>query len=170
MGNAKLSRNLTDHPALRADQQHAGVRGGSVTHATNITTSDALSSTDINHPHAEVDNNEEVDPGTVIRLARTKAKLTQAQLAKKLGVRQSAVSQWENGTVSPEMPTRLRLAQLLHIPPSQLFPEYVDLTNIPEEAMNNPRALRLLARIVRLPSRWQDFVELFLEDLEDKIR
>lgn len=48
---------------------------------------------------------------TRIRLARTAAKLSQAELARRVGVKRSAVTQWEHpaGTV-PSMPHLLRIA------------------------------------------------------------
>lgn len=48
---------------------------------------------------------------TRIRLARTAAKLSQAELARRVGVKRSAVTQWEHpaGTV-PSMPHLLQIA------------------------------------------------------------
>jgi predicted transcriptional regulator len=43
--------------------------------------------------------------------ARTKAKLTQAQLAKKIGTTQSAIARLEGGHVSPSLATLRRYAQ-----------------------------------------------------------
>lgn len=45
--------------------------------------------------------------GDRIRHARTQAELTQDQLAAKIGVTKSAVSQWENGNVENLRPTNL---------------------------------------------------------------
>src|SRR5262245_47063499 len=45
-----------------------------------------------------------------IRLARRRADLTQGELAERLGIRQSSVSQWERGTTEP---TGRRLVALI---------------------------------------------------------
>ena len=47
-----------------------------------------------------------------IRLAREKMNLTQAQVAKALGVQQSAVAQWESGETKPLADKLLALAKL----------------------------------------------------------
>lgn len=46
---------------------------------------------------------------TTIRRARKRANLTQAELAKRLGVSQPAVARWESGKVSPTIATLSRL-------------------------------------------------------------
>jgi transcriptional regulator with XRE-family HTH domain len=47
--------------------------------------------------------------GDVLRLARTKSCLTQAQLAERAGVAQSLISAYENGRRQPTVPTLDRL-------------------------------------------------------------
>jgi transcriptional regulator with XRE-family HTH domain len=47
---------------------------------------------------------------TAIRLARRRADLSQIELAERLGIRQSSVSQWERGTTEP---TGRRLVHLI---------------------------------------------------------
>lgn len=58
-----------------------------------------------------------------IRLARQKQNLTQAALAKRIGVRQSSVSQWERGRSAPELSTRIKLAETLHMVLEDVLPE-----------------------------------------------
>jgi transcriptional regulator with XRE-family HTH domain len=53
--------------------------------------------------------------GERLKLAREKAKLTQAQLAKKLGVSQGAVGQWEIDLNLPATERLGVLADLLHV-------------------------------------------------------
>ena len=47
-----------------------------------------------------------------IRQKRTEAKMTQAELAKELGVYQSAITQWENGVTSPRLDKLQAMATL----------------------------------------------------------
>ncbi len=47
---------------------------------------------------------------TAIRLARRRADISQGELAERLGIRQSSVSQWEHGTTGP---TGQRLVELI---------------------------------------------------------
>lgn len=47
-----------------------------------------------------------------IRQKRTEAKMTQAELAKELGVYQSAITQWENGLTSPRLDKLQAMAAL----------------------------------------------------------
>ena len=49
-----------------------------------------------------------------IKELRTKAGLTQYALARKLGVSQSAVAQWEQGTTSPKKTLLRPLSELLN--------------------------------------------------------
>jgi transcriptional regulator with XRE-family HTH domain len=51
--------------------------------------------------------------GAAIQAARQQAELTQAEVAARLGVRQSSVSQWERGTTAPTTKHLLVLQQLL---------------------------------------------------------
>ena len=47
-----------------------------------------------------------------IRKKRIEAKMTQAELAKALGVYQSAITQWENGMTSPRLDKLQAMAAL----------------------------------------------------------
>ena len=51
--------------------------------------------------------------GAAIQAARQQAELTQAEVAARLGVRQSSVSQWERGTTAPTTRHLLVLQQFL---------------------------------------------------------
>lgn len=53
--------------------------------------------------------------GTVIHMARQRAKLTQKQLGIALEANQSTVSTWETGSVVPAVLTMLRMADLLEV-------------------------------------------------------
>jgi transcriptional regulator with XRE-family HTH domain len=58
------------------------------------------------------------EPGTVIRIARTAAGWSQADLGKRCGYSASQISRWETGRQPPRDVTLLRrLAEVLHLPP-----------------------------------------------------
>ena len=61
--------------------------------------------------------------GQLIREARKKAGMTQAELAKKLGISYVGISQWENGTRNPKYDTLQRIASALEIDWTELVPE-----------------------------------------------
>lgn len=56
-----------------------------------------------------------------LREQRNLHKLTQAQLADRLGVTQSAVAQWEAGTVTPTVARLRAIAHALEVPTADLF-------------------------------------------------
>ena len=124
-------------------------------------------SQNINPDNVDPDNNGEMDQATRIRLARQRAGLTQAQLASRLGVRQSAVSQWEKGRVSPELETRIKLAALLRMPLSDVLPE---VTSVPDDAFRDPQVLRLVANFVELPPDTRASIELMILDHAERLR
>lgn len=66
-------------------------------------------------------NQPTVTLSSTLRERRTVKELTQAELADRLGVTQSAVAQWERGRVTPSA-TRLRdLADVLEVAPAELL-------------------------------------------------
>ena len=58
---------------------------------------------------------------TAMLLARRRAGLTQAGVARKLDLTVRAVQRWENGTGVPSGKNLLRLAELLEIPTNELY-------------------------------------------------
>jgi predicted nucleotidyltransferase/DNA-binding XRE family transcriptional regulator len=52
-----------------------------------------------------------IPPGTLLRTARQKAGLSQAQLARQAGVTQSVISAYESGARQPSLPTIARLIE-----------------------------------------------------------
>ena len=54
---------------------------------------------------------EEFSVASMLIAARTRAKLTQAELAKKLGTSQSTIARLESGAAKPSLSTLRRLAQ-----------------------------------------------------------
>ena len=59
--------------------------------------------------------------GNLLCELRMKAKLTQGELAIKLGVTNKAISKWENGKAKPTTDTLKKLAILFNIPIEELL-------------------------------------------------
>ena len=62
--------------------------------------------------------------GELIKAARKKAGMTQAQLAEKLGISYVGVSQWENDLRNPKLDTLQRIASALGVPVQDLFSDW----------------------------------------------
>lgn len=62
--------------------------------------------------------------GELIKAARKKAGLTQAQLAEKLGISYVGVSQWENDLRNPKLDTLQRIASALGVPVQELISDW----------------------------------------------
>ena len=65
------------------------------------------------------------DERSGLRQYRVQADLTQTELAQRLGVRQSTVSQWENGISIPSAMRFVQLANVLDVPVSDLLESIV---------------------------------------------
>ncbi len=83
--------------------------------------------------------------GANIRRARKAKKLTQAQLAERIGVTPSAVTQYERGDIRPEIEKVKAIAEALCIPEQDLFDPSKKI-DILKEVLKNPtkEALDLL--------------------------
>ena len=62
--------------------------------------------------------------GELIKAARKKAGMTQAQLAEKLGISYVGVSQWENDLRNPKLDTLQRIASALGVPVQDLISDW----------------------------------------------
>lgn len=62
--------------------------------------------------------------GELIKAARKKAGMTQAQLAEKLGISYVGVSQWENDLRNPKLDTLQRIAAALGVPVQDLISDW----------------------------------------------
>lgn len=60
--------------------------------------------------------------GEALKEARKRAKLSQAELADKIGRQQPAVSKWERGQKTPPDEIKVLLAEVLDVPIVELFP------------------------------------------------
>lgn len=56
-----------------------------------------------------------------LKKIRTERGISQQELAKKVGVSQTAIYQWEKGTRAPKAEAIAKLANILDVPPMQLF-------------------------------------------------
>lgn len=56
-----------------------------------------------------------------LKRIRTERGISQQELAKKVGVSQTAIYQWEKGTRTPKVDAIAKLASVLDVPPVQLF-------------------------------------------------
>lgn len=68
--------------------------------------------------------------GDKIRAERRRAKLTQVQLAERMGVTQSLIGQYERGEINPKLDTLERIADALGVHVSKLL-EYADEIELP---------------------------------------
>ncbi len=61
--------------------------------------------------------------GSKIRAARKDKKMTQEELADRIGAARPSISYWENGKVKPDSESLRKLAEVLKVPMSYLFSE-----------------------------------------------
>ena len=83
----------------------------------------------------------------VLRLARQRAGLTQVELARRSGTKQSAIARWEKGAVSPRVDTLERLLRACGFEPVVTF------TAITDEDQN-----QLLERLAWTPRQRLDYL------------
>ena len=82
---------------------------------------------------------ERITTGELIKSARKKAGLTQAELGKKLGMSPAAISQFERATANPSFNTMWKLADALNVPASALVPPS-PFRSTPQEEIEKERA------------------------------
>ena len=118
-GNPDLQCDPPHQATLRTQQLGTGE-----SHAAMISlpyrSAQALS---IRTPYAALHDNRAMGIAEVIRAARRSQKLSQTEVARRLGVAQSAVAQWENGVTMPSLVRRVELARLLGVSFPELAPE-----------------------------------------------
>ena len=98
--------------------------------------------------------------GKFIASCRKESKLTQAQLAEKLGITDRAVSKWETGKSLPDASIMQELCDILGITVNELFTgERLDTENYKETAEKN---LREMLRIEREKNQKLEKAEAFI--------
>ena len=158
--NPEPGREPGDEPALGAEKVDT-------VHRENITEGDITRQGDASIPENPIiaqgygasDDTEPMTMGRIIRNARQRRDLKQADLARRLGVRQSAVSQWESGKKAPELDTRIRLSAMLGIPLNELLPKAPE---IPPEALEDAQVKRVLANFLTLDRDARNAADLLL--------
>lgn len=94
-----------------------------------------------------------MDLGEKLRTARTKAGLTQEQVAEQLGVSRQTVSNWENNRTYPDIVSVVRLSSLCDLSLDTLLKEEKTMTNYTEylaESTDLVRSRNRLARTVQI--------------------
>ena len=82
-----------------------------------------------------------------IKAFRLKQGLTQAELAVKLGVDRSSVTQWETGVTTPRMKVITKLSTLFNTTPSVLISDSSTLTKLPISGSTATLPLRTLGKV-----------------------
>lgn len=82
-----------------------------------------------------------------IKAFRLKQGLTQAELAAKLGVDRSSVTQWETGVTTPRMKVITKLSTLFNTTPSVLISDSSTLTKLPISGSTATLPLRTLGKV-----------------------
>jgi transcriptional regulator with XRE-family HTH domain len=154
-------REPGDEPGLRAQDEHSP---GVVIHGSDITPRRNAA-----QPRRRIKTKK---PGAVvigkkITLARDRLRLRQTDLAYRLGVEQSAVSNWERGLSVPELKSRIKLAAALEIPLTELMP---DAGEIEPDVFSNPQVQRIVESFVALAPSTRLAIEALLLDLHRRDR
>lgn len=151
-----------NQPALRSEEHHP-------VHKQSINPDDATgedhhaySTDNINQGGVDSVQDRDVDLATRIRTGRRRAHFSQTALAQRLGVRQSAISQWESGRSQPDLDNRVRLADVLKIPLPELLPESGNAT---ATALTDPTILSIAEQVAQLPPEWQVTIQLLVRHL-----
>lgn len=158
LGKAELRSKPRKKAALGAEKvdavHPANISGG------NIDQQDA----NINPIYSEPTDNNFMDLGTIIRRGRERVGLKQSDLASRIYVKQSAISQWETNKAVPNLENRIQLAAALNIPLSDLLPEAGD---VPADAMQHPRIRRLIQNYLSLSMQQREAIDLVVERLRE---
>jgi transcriptional regulator with XRE-family HTH domain len=78
-------------------------------------------STSVSKIPAEVDHNANMFNHAALERLRREAKVTQTELAEKIGVEQPTVQRWEKGKRSPDADSIIKIARVFEVPVSDLL-------------------------------------------------
>lgn len=84
-----------------------------------------------------------------LRAGRKNKRMTQRELAERLGVARSAVAQWELGITRPTVDRAVKIAAILEIP----IGDAIDETDLDPLVSNDPTEIQLVTLFRRLPER-----------------
>ena len=120
--------------------------------------------TNINPLYSDTSDDPHMELGQIIKQARMRRRLKQSDLAARINVKQSAISQWESGRATPELANRINLSATLGIPLNDLLPE---ASAVPERALDNPRIRRLIQNYLALSIEQRRVVDLVVEQFRE---
>jgi len=106
-----------------------------------------------------------MDLGTVLRQARERLGLRQIDLARRLRVKQSSISQWESGKHVPDVGNRIALAAELRIALQDIMPEAEE---VPADTFTDPQVLRLVANFSTLDAQQRSMIDLLVLQLRER--
>lgn len=91
---------------------------------------------------------------------RKDSKLTQLELAEKVGYSDKAVSRWEHGEVMPDIDTLEKLAEVYNVPFTSLFTENLNAKK--EQAKNRRLGNKLIISLLAILSVWVAMLTSFI--------
>lgn len=106
-----------------------------------------------------------------LRRIRKEKKITQKQLAEKIGVQPSAISKYETGKVSPTIEQLEKIAEVLEVPVMSLFPQSViDLRDIVGENANAKMQenLDIAEKYPFTEAEFEEVSQFFTENIKNK--
>lgn len=111
-------------------------------------------------------HNEIMDLGTRIREARLRLGLKQTDLARRLRVKQSAISQWESNKFAPDVENRVKLAQALHIALQDIMPDAP--ANVSGDLLRDPQVRRILDNFAALDRQQRSLLDILAQQLRER--
>lgn len=106
-----------------------------------------------------------------LRRIRKEKKITQKQLAEKIGVQPSAISKYETGKVSPTVEQLEKIAEVLEVPVMSLFPQSViDSAKLVDEKVNAKMQKNqdLAEKYPFTEEEFEEVSQFFTENIKDK--
>lgn len=115
-----------------------------------------------------MENIKEVIRDNLVKL-RKDNKLTQLELAQKIGYSDKAISRWETGETTPDVETLNALSELYNVPISFFFSEYDKDVQIKQSKENEKQKINKIAiSLLCIVSLW--FIAIILFDVLNKIK
>ena len=114
-----------------------------------------------------MENIKEIVKDNLIKL-RKENKLTQLELAQKIGYSDKAISRWETGETTPDVETLNSLASLYNVPISFFFEKYSEeKQNLQKKKEEKQKVNKIAISLLCIVSVW--FVAIILFDVLSKI-
>lgn len=116
-------------------------------HDSHMNTPDITPQENMNPTHGDAQHHSAMEIGLEILRARKRMGWTQVQLARRLHVDQSAISQWESGKIEPALKHRISLSEMLSVPLDLLLP---GAGALPAHALDDPLVPQLIEHFLQL--------------------